>query len=248
MAPIEETRAGAALASTRLELARVERELEAGRRRLAATWGSASPRFDAVAGRLSETAPIPALEELAARLSRNPELVRWETEFEQRRAALELERARAVPDVTIGAGPRWLSESRDLAFVVGVSVPLPLFNRNEGAVEEARRRLEKADYEREAARVRLTAALGDVYRSLSIATAEVATLQAEILPAAQAAFDAVNEGYRFGKFGLLDVLDGQRALFEARGRLVRALSDYHRAAAEAARLVNAPPGELQSLE
>ena len=248
VAPIEETRAGATVASTRLELARVEREIEAARRRLAATWGSPSPRFDAVAGRLPEDVPVPVLEELARGLSRNPELARWETEVEQRRATLGLEQARAVPDVTIGAGPRWLNESRELAFVVGVSVPLPLFNRNEGAIEEARRRLEKADHERAAVRVRLMAALGDLHRELAVAAAEVDTLRREILPAAQTAFDAINEGYRFGKFGLLDVLDAQRALFEARGRFARAVGDYHKAVAEAARLVNAPLGEPGSLE
>lgn len=87
--PIEETRARAALASTRLERERVGRELEAARRRLAATWGSEDPRFDAVEGRLDTATTAPSHEELAARPSGHAELDR---------AALEAIRAwRFVP-------------------------------------------------------------------------------------------------------------------------------------------------------
>jgi cobalt-zinc-cadmium efflux system outer membrane protein len=243
--PIEETRAAAALASTQLERTRVERELEAARRRLAATWGSSSPRFDAVVGgRLVEIPPLPAFGDLAERLAKNPEAARWETELEQRRAALALEQARAVPDVTVHAGPRWPTETQDLTFVVGISVPLPVFDRNEGAILEARRRIEKAEYERDAARTRLVAALGTAFRELSTAAAEVTTLQRDILPAAQIAFDTISEGYRLGRFALLDVLEAQRALFDARSRLVRAIGDFRRAIADVERLVDAPVGEL----
>ncbi len=240
VAPIEETRARAALATTRLELDRVRRELEAARRRLAATWGSEDPRFDAVDGTLDAVITVPSQEELAARLSRNPELARWDSEILQRRAALDLEEARRIPDVALSGGPRWLNESRDLAFVLFATVPLPIYNRNEGAIEEARQRLAKGERERGVAGLRLTTALTETYRALSTAAAEIATLKTEVLPAAQEAFEAVNEGYRFGKFGLVDVLEAQRTFFEARSRMLRALSEYHKALAEVERLTNAP--------
>ena len=58
-----------------------------------------------------------------------------------------------------------------------------------------------------------------------------------MLPGAQSSFDAVSEGYRDGKFDYLKVLDSQRTLFEARGRYIDSLTAYHKAKADAERLI-----------
>lgn len=241
--PIEDTRAQAALAATRLELDRAVGELEGARYRLAATWGGDRPGFDSVEGTLDRILPLPPSERLRGQLDRNPELARWDTEVELRRAVVTREEANAVPDVKIGAGPRWFSESQDVAFVFGVSVPLPLFYRNEGAIQEARHRLAKAEHERNAARLRLTAALAEAYKDLSIASSEVGTLKTAILPAAESVFETISEGYRLGKFGLLDVLEAQRTFFEARRRLLGALGGYQKALADVERLIHGPFSE-----
>ena len=52
------------------------------------------------------------------------------------------------------------------------------------------------------------------------------------------------QGYRQGKFSLLDVLDAQRTLFEAKGQYIEALATYHKAVAEAERLLG---GELTTV-
>lgn len=39
-----------------------------------------------------------------------------------------------------------------------------------------------------------------------------------------------------GKFGFLELLDSQRALFEARGKFIEALATYHKATADIERL------------
>jgi cobalt-zinc-cadmium efflux system outer membrane protein len=48
------------------------------------------------------------------------------------------------------------------------------------------------------------------------------------MPGARETFDAVEEGYRMGKFGYLDVLDAQKTLFESRLRYLRALVNYRK--------------------
>ena len=50
----------------------------------------------------------------------------------------------------------------------------------------------------------------------------------------------MSEGYRFGKFGYLDVLDSQKTLFEAKGQYLDALADYHKAVADVERLIGEP--------
>ena len=79
VSPVEETKARVATTSVRIELTRAERELEAARKRLAATWGSTTPRFKRALGVLEAVLPIPTLEQLMERLRQNPELARWAT-------------------------------------------------------------------------------------------------------------------------------------------------------------------------
>jgi cobalt-zinc-cadmium efflux system outer membrane protein len=189
---------------------------------------------------------LPSLDNLAERLARNPVLARWAAEMAQRQALVQVERANAIPNITINGGYRRLNETDDNAVLFGISVPLPLFNRNQGSIVEARHRLAKAEAERRAAEVRVTSALSDAYKALATAHAEAVGLRANVIPAAQSAFERINEGYRLGKFGYLDVLDAQRTLFDARARYLQTVTDYHRAAAEVERLVGEPLATIQT--
>ncbi len=240
VSPIEEIRANVALASAAIERDRAEKDLEGARKQLAATWGSAMPQFSKAEGTLGPLAPIPSLSQLAERISQNSDLARWATEIAQRRAVIDLERSRAVPDLTLMGGIRRYESTGDNVFIIGLSLPLPLFNRNQGGIQEARDRLEKGEEERQAAEVRVATALSEAYRALSTAHAEATSLKEKVLPGAAQAFEAVNEGYRLGKFGLLDVLDAQRTLFGSRAQHLRALADYHQAVAEVERLIGEP--------
>jgi len=125
----------------------------------------------------------------------------------------------------------------DYALVVGFSIPLPAFNRNQGGILEAEHRLTKAEEDRRSAEVRIATALNTAYQQLSAAHAEVSALRQEVLPGAQSAYDAAREGYRLGKFGFLDVLDAQRTLFGAKTQYLLAQADYHKAVAEVERLI-----------
>jgi cobalt-zinc-cadmium efflux system outer membrane protein len=244
VSPVEETRARVTLATSRIALERAQQDLHAARTRLVATWGGRLPVFERAEGTLEGITAIPSREQLVARIAQNPEIARWATEMTQRQAAVALERARQVPDPTIGSGFRHTRETGDNAMVMAFSLPLPVFDRNQGGVLEARSRLAKAGEERRAAEVQVRTALAEAYAGLSSAVIEATGLRNEVLPGAQQAFDAANEGYRQGKFGFLDVLDAQRTLFEARGQYVEALAAYHRAVAEVERLIGEPLGAV----
>jgi cobalt-zinc-cadmium efflux system outer membrane protein len=118
-----------------------------------------------------------------------------------------------------------------------LSVPLPVFDRNQGNRLEARYRLAKAEEEQRAATVQAHTALGEAYAALAAAYAVATALKNDALPGAQSAFEATSEGYRQGKFGFLDVLDAQRTLFEVRGQYIEALATYHQAVADVERLI-----------
>lgn len=240
VSPIEQTRAEVALASARVESDRATRLLDASRRRLAAFWGASEPRFQAAIGDLAVRPQPPSLAELHTRVTANPDLARWASEIAQRHASLALEQTKRVPDVTAIAGYRRFTDADRNALIVGLSIPLPLFDRNEGGIEEAKNRLAKAHEEQRATQGRITVALAEAHRVLSSAHQEVSALQSTVLPGSQQTFAAVSEGYRLGKFGYLDVLDAQRTLISASGQYLRALADYHKAVADVERLTGTP--------
>ena len=125
-------------------------------------------------------------------------------------------------------------------FVVGFSVPLPVLNRNQGAILEAEHRVEQARSEQASTRVRAVTALDDAYQALATARTQIATLDADVLPGAKKAFAALNDGYREGRFTYLEVLDAQRTLIAARAQRVRALGDFRRAVVTLERLLGEP--------
>lgn len=234
---VELTRAKVALDLARIDRDQSQSALAAARQRLSANWGNPQPTFETVVGNLRELPSVPSLEELNHRLEKNPVLARWAAEREQRRAALRLEESRAIPDLTVGVGYRRIGGSDDNALVAGVSIPLPLFNRNQGNIREAEHRLTRAGEEQRAAEVRLRTALGQAWQAYDSARATLESLQTTVLPGAQRAFETANEYYEQGRFSFLDVLDAQRTLFTSRAREIRALSDYHQAVNEIDRLV-----------
>lgn len=235
--PIEQTKSGVALAIARIEPQRARRTLESARKRLAAAWGARAASFDAVAGELGEISPVPSSDELSRLVSQNPDVARWEAEKKKRRAALELEKARAVSNVTLIGGLRWFSEPDDSAAVLGLLIPLPVSDRNQGGILKATYLLAKAQESGKAAEIQVLVSLEEAAQRLAGAYAEATALKNDVLPGAQSSFDAVSEGYRDGKFDYLQVLDAQRTLFEARGRYIESLTAYHKAKAEVERLI-----------
>jgi cobalt-zinc-cadmium efflux system outer membrane protein len=236
VSPIHEVKAQVALSTTQIQYQQAENNLKAAYRRLASFWGNLTPLFKKVTGQLYLIGPVPSFETLAGQMQSNPDLARWAAEMSQRTAAIDLEEANAVPNLRVGAGARWFEETNDNSFVVEFSIPIQLFDRNQGSIAEARHRLAKAKAQRRAVELKLNAALATGYTRLANAHSRVTSLKTKILPGARTAFEAVNEGYRFGKFGYLEVLDSQRTWFNARSQFLDALAEYHKAVADVERL------------
>jgi cobalt-zinc-cadmium efflux system outer membrane protein len=232
--PVDQTRVEVALAEAQAEVAQAEAAQRATFARLAALWAE-PPAFDAVAP-LPPPEPAPPFDTLAEQLRQSVALSMWDVEAERREAAVRVEEARRIPDVTVSAGYRRLTATGAGAAVVGVAVPLPVFDRNGGAVAAARTRLQAADAERAAALVEARAMLAEAHGALTAAYAEATAFQRDVLPRAEDVVARVEEGYEAGKFSLLDVLDAQRVLAAARTRTGDAIVAYHAAAADVERL------------
>lgn len=169
----------------------------------------------------------------------NPDRARRDAQMARSRAGLAAEQAAAIPDVTLRAGVRRFRESGDTAVVAGVAIPIPVFDRNQGAVVRARQELVRTEVEARKADLELEAALAEAELRLESSWQEAAALRREALPNATEAFALANEGYRSGKFSFLEMLDAQRTLFDVRAQLNQALHDAHSLRADIDRLSGA---------
>jgi cobalt-zinc-cadmium efflux system outer membrane protein len=242
---LEETKAGVEVATARITRDRAGRELDTARKRLAASWGGTTPVFKEAVGDLYAVRDVPPPEKFAALLDDTPEVARWNDEVALSKASLALARAERIPDIDVSIGISRFEEDGTQAGTVGLSLPLPLFDRNTGGILAANHQAIRAEYEQRAARLRAATDLVEAHSRLESARAEALTIKAELLPGAQQAFDAAQAGYREGKFGHLEVLDTQRTLSEAKGRYLDVLVAYHKAVADVERLTGTPLDTIQ---
>lgn len=240
VSPVDATRARVAEANARIDALHAARDLETARTRLAALWGGDGAGIEIVAPAAPTLPQGPTLDMLLARLDQTPAMRRAHTQVAQRAALARVEQARRTPDVNVIVGVRREGPEQRNQAVLGVSVPLPLFDRNNGAVLAALRRVDRARDEQEAEGVRLRSALQEAHARLQTARAEAQLIDAEILPGARSAAQAAQRGFEAGKFGFLDVLDAQRTLVQSHTQYLNAMAQCHRAAADIARLSGMP--------
>jgi cobalt-zinc-cadmium efflux system outer membrane protein len=236
-APTEEARARIDLANAKVRQEGARRELTAARHRLAAAWGGSAPSFASAVGDFYTAAPPPAELDTSALAARNPDVAWQALAAELRQAATDLERANRLPELTLSGGVRHFNDTGDVSYVMGLSVPLPLFDRNQGAVRAAEFDLAATEAIRRATEASVHASLVEALQILAAAHHAVRELAETILPDSERMFAATLEGYHTGKHAYLTVLDAQRTLFEARAEYIDALEDYHKAQAELERLI-----------
>jgi len=236
--PIDQQRADVLAINARAAVERAERSVEVARANLSRVMGRpvTGPLdmvwFDGVSGPGPTLTPS-ADGTLALALAR--------ADVTTADAQVRLARANRIPDITLSAGARRLQATRDTAAVVGISIPLPLFNNGSAAIGQA-----KAERDQFAAQLRL--ARLDADRAIANAVADVAnaatSARAANGPALAAALEAARIariGYGQGKFDQIELLDAERTLAETRAAAIDSLVTYHNAVARLRRLTSPAP-------
>lgn len=237
VSPVEATRASIEVGKARAQAARTAREREAARTLLASWWGSSTPDFELASGALPEPVDPPSFEEIRFSLNQTPEIVRLEDQIERAKRAADLEKSFRMPDLRVSVGPRRFEATGDSAWVAGLSVPIPVFDRNQGSRKAADFEAERARRDADAARVTREAELAAVLGRLRAAGEEARIMSDDVVPEANQAFVATERGYSAGKFGFLNVLDAQRALFDAHSLLLDRREEYALVLADVERLI-----------
>lgn len=147
---------------------------------------------------------------------------------EAARARLNVERANRYPDVTVGVstGREGFSGSRERLTILSMSVPLPIFKRNDAAIGQALTDLTQAELERTAAVRDVDANVRRLWLRLQSQRERVLRLQRSLLPASADNQQLALRSRQAGQIGLLDQVVINRQALEAERELNEALADY----------------------
>jgi len=161
---------------------------------------------------------LPELRE--AVLSNHPVLEQSRTDVQEAEATLKHQRSLRVPQ------PVFYSEYEhqpDLTFWrAGVTIPLPLWDRRRGQIQEATASIRESTAMRDQRQLEILSALERAFEQYQLADQQVKSLQAGSLHEAESAVDAAQSAYHFGERGIVEVLDAQRVLQSVRGDLLDA--------------------------
>ena len=215
--PPELTRAESAAATARGLAVSARGLAERRRYELASLWGESDPVFTSAISRDSVSGP-PYLSNTSA----HPALKRAAASDDALRAAIEIERAAAIPDITVSAGFRRFEETGDSAIVAGIAVPLPLFDRNRDAVRASEIRAQAGRFNRNAVEARLRARQRGAVAAVASARQHLEILESTALPSAKSAYEASVQGYEAGKFDLTTTFDARNALTESQRSVLNA--------------------------
>ncbi len=243
VSPVNAVRATVALSKARVELQAAERDKAIAVRELLLLMGAPDATLNSVgqARELYQTTAVPDGEDvLTAVLEKHPQLrgiirVKELAELEQKVAEKE-----RWPNVEVGFCDETAPEDgggREQTFVLEFGIPLPIFDRNQGAIAEAKANRRKAELELQAGRQELSTRFRQALRNYISVRQQVERYAKEIVPGARKAFDLVNLAYKAGDISQLELLEAQQTLAESELEYVEALGELKEAQAELEGLV-----------
>ncbi len=230
-ADIQHTKADIEVSAAEVEQHKAEKDLSVAKISLANLMGLAALDQDIVAD-LSVLPDVPEREVIMQAIEQTPMRVMSQLSVMREDAALSLARSNGVADPTFGLGIRRFAEDDGTAFLASISIPINVFDRNQGRIAEAKANLLAAQSDQTAQRLQLEKQALEMWQTLVSAREEVLAYQDGLLPSAQKAYTQAEDGFNRGAFSFLDLLDAQRTLFDMQESHLEALASFHEAKAQ----------------
>ncbi len=170
----------------------------------------------------------------AGLLRSNPDIAVAQREMQRAERQVALEQNSILPQVTLRA-----MQERDplvTANRIGAHVTLPLVNRREGPIAEARAQVERSRLSVQLREFETTAAFDAAWQSYRAASAQLNALEGTVIGQARTVLEIAEAAYRLGERGILEYLDAQRQFRLVRNELIQARFAQQNARVELERL------------
>jgi outer membrane protein, heavy metal efflux system len=232
----ELARAEVELANRRLEREDISHEQAIVHRQLAAQWGETLAPFTAVNADIHQIPAIVSYPELQARLKQHPRLQYLVTRERFEESHIALAQSQGKAQWRVSAGIRQLAATDDQALVAGVSVPLTVFDRQQGRVAEARALAALSRAERDAEQVAIDTAVFSLHQELSHSLHTLHSYSTQIIPALEKALNETRRAYDSGRYSYQEWVGVQRELLNAQQRYIDTALAAHLQSIEIERL------------
>lgn len=217
--------------TARIRLAEVERRLASERSqrrssalRLAELLGLPQAEPLTLTGQFPETRALDSEEALVARaLSSRSDLVARDHRATAAEEGARLAKAEARPDLSFGLS--YEEEENDQIILAGVSVPLPVFNRNQGGRQRTEAATRRLRAEREAAALAVESEVRRAYTDYEQARQAVRLYDTEVLLAQEESLSLLEKAFEAGQIGYPEVIVVQREVLDGRDGYLSAQLD-----------------------
>ncbi len=224
--PADVFRAETDLQRVEIDLADAVTAEETARMSLASFWGGAPSEVRRVVGELLVSDGTLVLPEDPTTID-SAHLDVADKQVAQAKQRTRLEKALGVPDLSAGLGFRGIHGFDESALIISVSMPLPVIDRNQGAVDEAIALARQMEYRAKAQRASWRRALAFADAQLRNSKSQYWSITRVLLPSARRSHEAVEAGFREGKFNTLDLLESSRRLVEVRRLEIEAAERFN---------------------
>ncbi len=180
----------------------------------------------------ADAAPLDFDVTLANLIHRSPEIQAALAEIRRDQIMVRRERAEPIPNVTVQAVVGHNYEFDITTAGVQASLPLPIWNRNQGTVREAMADLSRARAEYERVALSIRQRLAEAHTRHQDARQSVEDYRSESLPLARRAFEVQSENFRQRRAAYPQVLVTRRTLLELDQDYVQSLLELRRAEVE----------------
>ncbi|MEZ6100678.1 MAG: TolC family protein [Pirellulaceae bacterium] len=197
------------LQRSRLDVQRAEHEYRMRFRELTAIVGLELP-VGSVSGTLASTQPLASFDESLARIvQESPEVLAAKAKLAADRVTIEREEVEWIPDIVVSAGSGYNFDAKETVAVADISIEIPLFDRNQGTINQAR-----ADFNRQRREVRRTELtlrqrLAMVYQEYAMSYEHASEYRDSIVPEMKAAYRELLASYKQNRIEWPEVLTAQ---------------------------------------
>ena len=225
-APPERLRAQSAASISQAMALSAEGQVEQYRYELAALWGEQAPTFEVYKANSLE---VNVSEELLnSRVKWHPQLVSARAGELANSAELDAAESLSIPDISLSLGIRRFEQTGDNAFLVGATVPLPIFDRNRDAIRAASYRVQAQQVSAAQVEIKLKTKQQIAAAGVRAAQGRLKLLEKEALPAAELAYQASVIGYKAGRFDLTSTLNARQELIDVGVSTIHARGALHK--------------------
>ncbi len=218
-------RTNAALQQRRLSLLAAENMLRASWQSMTALAGVDMP-FGRLDGMIEEGLPMITWDAALNRLiATSPQMQAARSKIEADRMQLQRELVQSVPNIAVqvGSGQDFTSKPGHTVGFAQLAMDVPIWNRNEGTVREARSDLARQGAEIRRVELELRNQLAGIYQRYITALQHAGNYASVVLPEARAAYALELDSYGRDRIRWTDVLAAQRDYYEHRVDYVKQL-------------------------